>query len=175
MKPSNEEIPEFYRGYVNTLSQKELYELLKETLDRITQLLESFPESAKDLKYGEGKWSVAEVIQHIIDSERVFTYRALRFSRNDSTDLPGFDQNDYVVQSEADSRDLDTLISELKTLRKSTIDFYQSLQVKQRSRTGTANGMPVSVEVIGYITAGHMNHHANILEERYLPVLNDQS
>ena len=131
-------------------------------------LVRSIPESTGDLAYDKGKWTIKEVIQHLIDSERIFSYRALRFARMDKTDLPGFEQNDYVPASKASNRSLASLMNEFKSVRNATIDLFKSLNNEMLKSIGTANGFPFSAEAVGYITAGHCFHHADIIRERYL-------
>ena len=173
MRPKLSEIPDFYRPYIESLPDEPLMLLLQNTLDRFNKLFSKLDEEQGEFRYEKGKWSIKEVLQHLIDGERVFTYRALRFSRNDPTDLPGFDQDDYVIASKSDSRKLSKMVDEFNTLRRSSVDFYESLDLKQLLRKGTANGYEFSVNSIGYITVGHLNHHLKILEERYLVILND--
>ncbi len=173
MKPDLKQIPSFYRPYIEALEDKDLMGLLSESLVRFDDLTSGIAEGEGDFRYDHGKWTIKQVVQHLIDGERVFTYRALRFARGDKTDLPGFDQDDYAANCEADRRTLSGLIAEFKNLRKTTIDFFQSLSDEQLRFIGTANQYEFSVNSIGYITVGHLVHHLNILEERYLPKLHD--
>ena len=173
MKPTLEEIPEFYQNYVRDLLDRNLEDLLESTIQKFTETIDSFQVSHVNLSYDHGKWTVGQMVQHIIDAERIFTYRALRFSRNDKTDLPGFDHDRYVEITKGNPRSLKDLVSELKILRQSSIVFYNSLDEKEMLNSGTANGYSFTALAVGYITAGHMNHHGNILKERYIPLLND--
>jgi hypothetical protein len=109
-----------------------------------------------------------EVFQHIIDTERVFQYRALRFSRNDKTPLQGFEQDDFVIESGANSKSIQTMISEYKAVRASTLSLYATLSSDVLTRIGTASDSPMSVGAIGLITCGHQRHHRDIIRERYL-------
>jgi hypothetical protein len=170
MKPTTEETPEFYRPYINALAEGELISTLEHSLEELMRTLSGLDESKGALKYAEDKWTIKELIVHLLDSERVFAYRALRFSRNDKTDLPGFEQNDYVPNSEANRQSLGDLLDHFRRLRASNIDLFSSFSEDQLSRTGTANGYPISVNTIGYILAGHQMHHLKIIRERYLNV-----
>ena len=173
MKPDLELIPTFYRPYVQALEDKNLMILLDESLQRMEGILSKVKEENGDFFYDDGKWTIKQVLQHLIDTERVFIYRAMRFARGDKTDLPGFDQDEYVVNCEAEKRTISELWQEFSHLRQSTIDFYSSLSFDQLNQVGTANKFEFSVNAIGYITVGHLVHHLNILEERYLPHIND--
>jgi len=134
----------------------------------LVSLLENVPEEKWDYRYAEGKWSIKEVVQHIIDGERVFSYRALCFSRKDKTALPGFDENLFTENANADSRTKQELIDELKTVQKSSAQMFNSFNEEQLEQHGVASGQPTYVKGIAYILVGHALHHKKILEERYL-------
>lgn len=131
-------------------------------------LLRTVPEDKGEYRYEHGKWSIKELICHMMDAERIFAYRALRFARNDSTELPGFEENDYAPEANAHSRTLKQLMNEAEALRKTTLDLFSSFTPEMLQRKGSANKSVVSVINIGYIIAGHETHHRNILNERYL-------
>ena len=120
-----------------------------------------------DFAYGPGKWTVKEVIGHMCDTERIFAYRALRFSRGDTTDLPGFDENKYVESSNFRSRTMEDLLEELWAVRAATLSLAKHLPESALSQRGSANGSPVTVRALMYIIAGHERHHLGILRERY--------
>ena len=162
------EIPEFYQDYVKKLKDGSVVENLENTGKNLAELVRSVPQAKEEFAYAEGKWTIKEVIQHIIDAERVFSYRSLRFSRMDKTDLSGFEQNDYVPASKANERAMDSLFTEFGHVRASTIDLFSSFDQEMMKQVGTANGFPFSVQSIGYITAGHCLHHSDIIKERYL-------
>ncbi|MFY0687600.1 MAG: DinB family protein [Cyclobacteriaceae bacterium] len=168
MKPPIDEIPAFYRPYIDTLSDGDLIDTLKQSKNELVRLISDLNEAQGGSRYAEDKWTIKEVMVHLLDSERVFAYRALRFARNDQTDLPGFEQNDYVPNSEANRQKLGTILDHFIRLRASNVDLFESFSSQQLERTGTANGFPVSVRAIGYIIAGHQTHHLNIMKERYL-------
>jgi len=166
-------IPEYFKRYVEQIPSD----------SSVIQALETFgPQSLeKDLSklealgdrvYAENKWTVNQILVHLIDAERVFAYRALRFSRGDETELNGFDENDYAAAANVSHRNLDDIMDEFKSLRASTISMYKSLNDNELSRSGMASGKEVSVLALGYMISGHVAHHQHILEERYYPLLN---
>ncbi len=158
----------YYKTYILALEEVELNEELQNGMDDFVTLLHKIPESRFSYAYEEGKWTIAEVLLHIIDTERVFQYRALCFSRNDKTNLPGFEQNDYALESNAKNRSKASLINEYMAVRKSTIALYNSFSKEILKRTGNANDAVTSVAGQGFILAGHQAHHKKIIEERYL-------
>ena len=131
-------------------------------------LLSSLTEEQGDFRYAPDKWSIKEVLGHLIDCERVFTYRALRFARHDETPLASIEQDDYVRNSGCAERRLADLIEEFVSVRRATIWLFRSLSPDAWARRGTASGNPVSVRALAYIAAGHELHHRRILQERYV-------
>ena len=132
------------------------------------KFIENIPPDKYDYRYADGKWTVKEVLQHIIDAERVFAYRALRFARKDPTFLPGFDENAFAENAKADKRDWKNLVEEFKVVRMSSEYLFASFDDDQLDATGTSNNNSVYVLGIGFLLIGHCNHHKNILKERYL-------
>lgn len=128
----------------------------------------SIPEEKGTYRYAEGKWTIKELLNHMMDAERVFAYRALRFSRNDRTPLASFDENAYATEANAHGRAMHQLAREMQWLRETTIDLYASLTPQMLRREGTASNQKISVGNLGYVIAGHDLHHCNILRERYL-------
>ena len=161
-------VPEYYHKYINLAIGDDLKTALQNHQTRLVSLLENVPEEKWDYRYAEGKWSIKEVVQHIIDGERVFSYRALCFSRKDKTALPGFDENLFTENANADSRTKQELIDELKTVQKSSAQMFNSFNEEQLEQHGVASGQPTYVKGIAYILVGHALHHKKILEERYL-------
>lgn len=158
----------YYRAYIEALGEVDLMKTLRKQIKNYPQFLASIPEDKLNYRYAEGKWTVAEVLLHVLDSERVFQYRALRFARKDQTPLPGFDQDLYVPQSGAANRSLDSIIEEYKAIRQSTITLYESFNEDILKRKGVASNSNMSVAALGFIICGHQRHHRNILRERYL-------
>jgi uncharacterized damage-inducible protein DinB len=145
---------------------KHLKDNLKATKDFILSLLEE----KLAFRYAEGKWTIKEILVHIIDDERIYAYRALRFARNDKTELPGFEQDDYALHSGANERGIKDILAELTAVRNSTISLFNGLDSQALTRAGVANGNVMSVRAAAYHIAGHELHHINIIKERYLSV-----
>lgn len=163
------EYPEYFGTYINKVESEDLIEALEENLDDFTNFIENIvPDSKYEFRYQPEKWSIKEIVQHIIDAERIFAYRALRMARFDKTPLPGFEENDYVPVSESDKRTMDDLIREFVLVRKSTIELFESFSDEMMKNIGVASGKEVSVRAIGYIISGHCIHHQQVIKERYL-------
>lgn len=128
----------------------------------------SLPEEKLSHRYAEGKWTIKEILLHISDDERIYAYRALRFARHDTTELPGFEQDDYAAHSGANERDIEDLLKELGTVRRATISLFEGLDSKALLRRGMANGNVMSVRAAAYHIAGHELHHLNLIRRRYL-------
>lgn len=164
-----EEIGEFYWRYINLISkEKELLEVLKDNTEYIVQFLKSIPSEKWNFRYAPEKWSILEMIQHIIDTERIFIYRALCLARNEKKALPGFDHDTYVQNSNAESRNPDDLIDEFQLVRDSAIMLFKSFKEEMLKNQGTMSGLPATPRAIGFIMAGHSLHHKQIIEKRYL-------
>ena len=166
-KPPLSEIPEFYQKYVQAVQYDELIPALINSGNEMVELMKSIPEASGDYKYGPDKWTIKEVLTHIIDAERVFAYRALRFSRNDQTELPGFDEQLWTPESNASNRKIYKIIEEYNNLRASTVDLFGSFSADMLKRRGSANGSFMTVQAIGFVIVGHETHHRKILNERY--------
>jgi hypothetical protein len=169
MIPKSEIIPgEFYRGYINLIKEEDFREAIRRNTKQFRKFLEKIPRKKYDFAYGEGKWTIREMLQHIIDSERVFTYRALTFSRKDASPLPGFDEGPWAAQAGAATRRWKDLLEEFSAVRTATDYLYGSLSDEQLRFTGNANGRPQNAFTLGFIIPGHVAHHMKILQERYL-------
>lgn len=166
-RPQAEEFPHFYKGYVDTVSDDVLAELELQT-NSLPALLRDVPEEKASFAYAEGKWTIKELVGHVIDTERIMAYRALRIARNDATPLPGFDENDYVSNAHFADRSLENLAEEFAALRKANMYLIRSLSEIEIDRSGISNEKPISVRALIYIMAGHVNHHTAILKHRYL-------
>lgn len=158
----------FYKPYIEALGDADLQSLLRSQRDNFPQFIMSIPDEKLQYAYEEGKWTILEVLVHLLDSERVFQYRAMRFARMDQTPLPGFDQDTYVPHSMANSRTKEDIIREYKAVRESTILLFESFPEKVLKQTGTASNFKMSVGALGFICCGHQKHHRNIIRERYL-------
>jgi uncharacterized damage-inducible protein DinB len=166
-RPAPDEYLAYYERYVALVPDGDLLALLatqgESTLGRVRTLAED----RGGFRYAEGKWTVREVLGHIADVERIFTYRALRIARADTTPIEGFDENAYVAASGADRRPLAALAEELAAVRLATLAFFQSVDDAALARAGTANGAQVTVRALAFIIAGHEAHHVRLLRERY--------
>lgn len=161
-------VPEFYHQYIRQVDAANLEEALAQHATALPRLLSNIASQQWDYRYAPGKWSLKEVVQHIIDTERIFCYRALAFARGETLSLPGFDENSYAAHSAADRRTKESLLEEFDAVQKATRLLFASFDAAQLSAVGTANNNRLYVEGIGYIIAGHCRHHLNMLSERYL-------
>lgn len=166
-RPLPEEYSPYYQGYIDTVNDNVLAELDHQA-NSFPAFLTGLAGDKATYSYAEGKWTIKELTGHVIDTERIMAYRILRISRNDSTPLAGFDENNYVANAHFADRTMDSLTEEFALLRKANMHLIKSLDETQLSCIGIANSMPVSVRAMVYILAGHVNHHRRIIEERYL-------
>lgn len=165
--PENE-YSEFNATYIKAAGDGDLYEDLEVSLHDFIRFVQDIQMDKFDYRYAEGKWTIKEIIQHVIDTERIFAYRALRISRNDKTPLPGFEENDYAANTNANDRHLQSLLTELSIVRQSTLALFKSLSEEQLKRIGIASDNEISVRAIGFIIIGHQKHHQKVFKERYL-------
>lgn len=172
MKPSQLQSTEYASYYGNYIAQVTneytLIEELEISLHRFIKFVQDIPMDKFDYRYAEGKWTIKDIIQHIIDAERIFSYRALRFARNDKAELPGFEENEYVIEANGNQRSIMELLTELSSVRHATLLLFKSFNEEQLCRIGIASNNPMSVRAIGFVIIGHQNHHQKIFEERYL-------
>ncbi len=167
-RPLESDIPSYYLNYTKLAEGNDLMKSLEESKVVTLELLRNIPASKEDYAYAEGKWSMKQVMSHVIDSERVFAYRALRFSRKDPTLLPGFDENDYAVNCNASGRNLSDIGDEYSAVRDSTILLYRYMTSDMLDFVGVANEVSINARAIGWIIAGHNVHHCNVIKDKYL-------
>ena len=167
-RPDLSRVPEFYHKYISLVKEDELKEAFINGTGTLIKFLENIPAGKRDFRYAENKWTIKEVIQHIMDGERIFAYRSLCFARQDQTQLPGFEENDYAQSSKAGNRDWNELLEEFKSVRKSTELLFDSFDEEQLNAGGIANNNPNYVLGMGYIIVGHGLHHLNVIKEKYL-------
>ncbi|HEV7838878.1 MAG TPA: DinB family protein [Gemmatimonadaceae bacterium] len=167
-KPGADEFLDYYARYISLVPNGDVVSTLAAQMKETQAVLRGMPASKATYRYAPGKWSLNEMLGHMIDAERIFSVRALRFARNDPTPLPGFEQDDYVRGASFDAYALRDLAAELESVRVSTIFFYKHLEEDAWLRRGTASGATVTVRALAYITAGHELHHRQILRERYV-------
>lgn len=164
---ASEHLP-YYGKYVDRVPDGDLLQTLRVQLDETLALVRGLPEERGGHRYAPGKWSIREVLSHVIDAERIFAYRALRIGRGDATPLASFDENTYAAASNADARTLADLAEELEHVRLGNLALFRGLDDDALARRGTASGGEVSVRALAWIIAGHERHHVALLRERYL-------
>lgn len=167
-RPAATEYAPYYETYVKLVPDGDVLATLAQQGAETQKLLRSIDEQRSLHRYAPDKWSIREVVGHVADAERVFTYRALRFARSDPTPLPGFDQDVWARTTNAHAQTLVSLLDDLQALRAATVTLFRGFEDAAWDRTGTASGNAVSVRGLAYITAGHERHHVKILRERYL-------
>ena len=168
-KPLHGEYPAYAEMYMKGLPDDgRILQYLKDQIKKTQQFARDIPAEKWDYIYAPGKWTIKEVLVHIMDDERIYAYRALRIGRGDTTPLPGFEQNDYVPYSKANDRTIKSIMKEYDTVRKATLSLFRSFTDEDLQRKGTANGHVYSVRGLLYHLAGHELHHLNILKEKYL-------
>ena len=161
-------VPEFYHNYLRQVAHLTLADALAQHSTELPTLLRDVPEEKWSFRYAVGKWSIKEVVQHIIDAERIFCYRALSFARGEKAAFPGFDENEYAAAARADNRTKRDLLQEFDVVQQGSSLLFASFDEAHLAASGTANNNSIYVEAIGYIIAGHCRHHVQILRERYL-------
>ena len=157
-----------FATYIREAGDVNLIEELEISLHDFIRFVQNIPMDKFDYRYAEGKWTIKDIIQHLIDSERVFAYRALRIARNDKTPLPGFEENNFANEASGNDRKLQEMLTELALVRQSTIMLFKNFSEEILLRTGTASEKQVSVRALGFIIIGHQKHHQKIFIERYL-------
>ena len=166
--PDLESVPAFFRGYVNNVKDFDMYEILKDSYRQALKIVRSIPETNGEFRYAPGKWSIKELLCHMMDTERIFAYRALRFARKDKTPLAGFEENDYAPEANAHGRSIKEIADQMERLRQTTIDLFQGFTPEMLQRKGIASNSELSVVNLGFIIPGHETHHRKVLQERYL-------
>lgn len=172
-KPDETEYLPYYARYISLVPDGDLLAVLSQQLEATLALLGSIPESQAGFRYAPDKWSIKELVGHVIDSERIFAYRALRFARNDKTPLAGYEQDDYIRGASFNDQPLSELGEEFESVRRSTVFLFKHLNREAWLRKGVANGSEASVRALAYIIAGHELHHRAILHSRYLSAAAD--
>ena len=165
--PAADEHLEYYARYVGLVPAGDVLDTLERQLEDTVALVSSFGEQRAGFRYAPGKWSVREVVGHVVDVERVFAFRAMAAARNEVNALPGFDENAYVANADFDARTLNSLLGELTAVRRATLSFFRNLDDAAAMRRVTANGAPITARALAWIIAGHERHHGAILRERY--------
>ena len=167
-RPEKSEYAEFYAGYVGLVAEVDIVAALRNQVADLKEVFSKISEEQGAFAYQTGKWTIKELLGHLIDGERVFSYRALRISRQDQIPLASFEENIYVANADFGSRTISDMLEELTLLRQSNMIFFNNLSENAWLYTGTASDATVSVRALGYIMVGHVRHHINILQTRYL-------
>ena len=168
MRPSAGDYASYYERYVTLIEGDDILKILNEQSKKTQDILNSFSEHKGNYRYADGKWTVKEVVGHLLDSERVFAYRALCIARGEKKSLPGFEQDDYVTEGNFNRRELFDLNYEFRLLRESNLLLFRSFSPEMMQRKGFANEATISVLALMFIIAGHEKHHMNILREKYM-------
>ncbi len=168
MRPDLSLIGNWYHGYIGLVKEDTLKNGFENHTQKLVSFFSNIPPEKYDHKYAPEKWTIKEVLQHIVDAERVFAYRALRFARKDYTPLPGFDENLFAANAKTNNRSWDDLLEECKLVRRSSQIMFASFDEEQLMAKGIASGSENYVLGWGYILLGHATHHINIIQERYL-------
>ncbi len=167
-RPEEGEFAEYYNTYVSKIEGNAVMPILAGQPAELRSVISPLPEEKGTHAYDEAKWTIKEVLSHLIDGERIFSYRILRISRGDETPIEGFEQDGYIENSNANNRSFAELLEEFELQRKSNLLLLKNIDDDASRRIGNASGYPVSVRALTYISAGHVKHHLGILQERYL-------
>ncbi len=167
-RPNKGDYPEYFETYFQNINDENPIELMESQRIEMLNLLSTLNETEANHSYAEGKWSIKEVLGHLIDSERVFCYRAVTIARGETQSLPGFEQDDYINNANFNSRELSNLLDEYQKVREATIALFKSFDVNDYDKKGIANNNPLTVRAVLFLIPGHEKHHINILKERYL-------
>jgi uncharacterized damage-inducible protein DinB len=168
MKPLTTDHPPYFDRYVSLVKHDDLLKALQETRSEVLRLIQSIPADLEGYAYAEGKWTIKEVILHCMDTERVFSYRALSFARGERQKMLPFEENDYAANSHANSRSLSNLAEELKAVSEATITMFASFSPEVLALSGENASGRTTVNSMGFMVAGHWIHHMNVIRERYL-------
>jgi uncharacterized damage-inducible protein DinB len=167
-KPTQSEYDPYMETYISLVKGEHIFEEMFQSYIDTMELVTSLDPETLHYRYAPGKWTILGIMQHLIDTERIFAYRALRFARKDTTELPGYDQEQYTKTSNADNRDINDMVREFSLVRSTTIELFKSFDGEMLAQKGVANGKSVTVKALLFAIAGHEMHHRNIIQERYM-------
>jgi hypothetical protein len=167
-RPEPSEYAPYYGKYIALVPDGDLAGILSRQIDATAALLSPLSEQQAAYAYAPGKWSIKEVLGHLMDTERIFAYRALRIGRNDKTPLPGYEQDDYVATANFNARSMASLLEEFAAVRKASVELFKHFTEKEWVRRGTANQVEMTALSLGYVVAGHELHHMDVVRKRYL-------
>ena len=167
-RPDLQTVPHFHKRYAELVKEYDVLEALKISGRQTAELVRAIIEEKGEHRYAPGKWTIKELLCHMMDTERIMAYRALRFARNDKTHVHGFEENDYAPEANAHGLAITQIADEMERLRLTSVDLFSSFTTVMLGRKGVANNIELSVLNLGYIIAGHESHHRKILVDRYL-------
>jgi uncharacterized damage-inducible protein DinB len=167
-KPVAGEYPPYMETYMMHVKGDHIYEELFQSYIDTMELVTSLDPETLHYRYAPGKWTILDIMQHILDTERIFCYRALRFARKDATELPGYEENDYAVSAKATRRDINDMVREFSLVRSTTIELFKSFDEEMMEQKGVANGKGITVKSLLFIILGHELHHRKVIQERYM-------
>jgi uncharacterized damage-inducible protein DinB len=167
-RPKEFEVPTYFQNYISLVKGNDVIRELKDQILNVQAVISEIPEEKEDYAYADGKWTIKQVLGHIIDTERIFGYRAMRFARKDKTPLPGFDENEFVVNANFNERNLYELGHEFAIVREANLAMFKTFREEELNQIGVANGNEVSVRAIMFLIAGHAAHHVHVLKTKYL-------
>lgn len=170
-KSSINPLPDFFDKYINLVDQDDLFDGFSHSIKTLDSLDLDVYSKIEDKRYQSDKWSVKDIIQHVIDNERIQSYRALRFARMDLTTLPGYDEKLFGQNANASKKKIKDLITELKTLRTSTVQLFDSFEKNSFGNSGICFNQNISVLALGFVIIGHQIHHLKVIEEKYMPLI----
>lgn len=171
LRPSADEFAPYYGRYINLIGDTDILELLASQVHETLETFGALREDQANFRYAPGKWTVKEMVGHMVDTERIMAYRALCFARNDQTPLPGFEQDDYVKFGGFERSRLTDILAEFNIVRDANLRMFRGLDSEAWARSGIASGNKISVRALAYIIAGHEQHHRNVLREKYHPAM----
>lgn len=167
MRPAPTQYPSYFEPYISKVEGNDILITMPQSLDDLKTFLSEIPESKADFAYAPGKWTVKQVLQHCIDTERIFSYRALCIARGEIQPLPGFDEKLYAANANVENKSLQVLKDEMLLIRQSAVILFRYLTSAELDRTGTVSGNSINVSALGFLIAGHWLHHQSILTDRY--------
>ena len=166
-RPDKTEYDPYYEHYVSLVADSDILDTLGSQSTKLQDIFTAMPEERGDFRYAEGKWSIKELLGHLIDAERMFAYRLFRISRGDETPIEGFEQDGYIENAHSNGRSFADLLEEFSLLRRANMIFFNNMGDDSWTRVGTANNAKISARALVYIMAGHIEHHLGVLKERY--------
>jgi uncharacterized damage-inducible protein DinB len=174
-KPEAREFPESYRYYIELVKEEDGLHAMETQIMQLRHLLGDVPPEQESFAYAAGKWTLKELVGHVVDCERIMAYRALCIARGEGNQLPGFDENNYVAKGKFNQRSMNDLVHEFSLVRESNIALFRSFDQEMLSRRGMANNYLVSVRAILFMMLGHDLHHQEVMKSKYLPLINTAS